>query len=52
MNATNLPTKNESNKGLINEYTKPSKCFPSYAMILVFLGVRILVDRVFMGNHD
>ena len=29
----NLPMNGESNKGLINETTKPSKYFPSYAMI-------------------
>ena len=30
----NLPMNGESNKGLINETAKPSKYFPSYAMIL------------------
>ena len=29
----NLPTNDESNKGLVIETTKPSKYFPSYAMI-------------------
>ena len=52
MNSTNLPTDDESNKGLINESTKPSKYFPSYAMILVCLRARILFDGVFMGNQD
>ena len=33
MNALNLPTNSESNKGFINETAKPSKYFPSYAMI-------------------
>ena len=46
----NLPTNNESNKGLINESTKPSKYFPSYAMILVCLWARILFDGFSWGT--
>ena len=43
----NLPINNESNKGLINEYTKPSKYFPSYAMIW-FVCEQGFIWR---GNH-
>ena len=35
VNAMDLPTNGESNKGFINESAKPSKYFPSYAMIWV-----------------